>query len=273
MRTVTSVAVGDGFALERLRIRAESPDWSDPEVPARHRLVLVRRGAFRARVGGRVMFADPALAYLGAPGEEQSIAHRPGREDVCTVVLVSASLMAEITEERPARPSVFVSGALAVAHRLLAARAAGCADPFEVTEMTIRVVGELCRLAAETGDRTVTGARPGTAIARRELVESARELLAQDPCAVGLRRIARHAGCSPYHLSRVFHRETGMTLTRYRNRVRALSALDAIEAGERDLAGLAARLGFADHAHLTRTVREECGHSPRELRALFAAAK
>jgi AraC-like DNA-binding protein len=61
-----------------------------------------------------------------------------------------------------------------------------------------------------------------------------------------------------------------MTLTGYRNRVRVLQALEALEAGEPDLAALAARLGFADHAHLTRTVRAECGRPPRELRRLLA---
>ena len=52
-----------------------------------------------------------------------------------------------------------------------------------------------------------------------------------------------------------------MTLTAYRNRVRVLRALDAIEDGHRDLAGLAADLGFADHAHLTRAVARR--RSPR----------
>ena len=63
-----------------------------------------------------------------------------------------------------------------------------------------------------------------------------------------------------------------MTLTRFRfrDRLRALRALDAIEAGERNPAGLAADLGFAGHAHLTRTVRRECGRTPRALRELPA---
>jgi AraC-like DNA-binding protein len=61
-----------------------------------------------------------------------------------------------------------------------------------------------------------------------------------------------------------------MTLTRYRSRLRMLLALDAMEAGEQDLSALAARLGFADHAHLTRTVRSECGLAPRDLRRLLA---
>lgn len=40
--------------------------------------------------------------------------------------------------------------------------------------------------------------------------------------------------------------------------------------GERDLAGLAAELRFVDQAHLSRTVREHTGHTPRALRRLLA---
>ncbi|GAA4628531.1 helix-turn-helix transcriptional regulator [Actinoallomurus vinaceus] len=266
MRVVTSVAAGDGFSVEDVRIRAETRAWSDPESPTGYRLVLVRSGVFRARVGGRVILADPAVAYMGGPDEEQSIAHRTDREDVCTVMVVSARFMAEMTAEPPRNPSLPVPGESAVALRLLAARARGRADPFELTEMTTRVVGGLL----DGRGPTMTARRLTTVAARRDLVESVRELLTQAPCTLGLRQIARHVGCSPHHLSRVFHQETGMTLTRYRNRIRVFSALNAIEAGEKDLAGLAADLGFADHAHLTRTIRRECGHSPTELRALFA---
>jgi hypothetical protein len=37
-------------------------------------------------------------------------------------------------------------------------------------------------------------------------------------------------------------------------------------AGEPNLAWLAADLGFADHAHHTRTVREQLGQTPARLR-------
>ncbi|MFD0541604.1 helix-turn-helix domain-containing protein [Actinomadura luteofluorescens] len=60
-----------------------------------------------------------------------------------------------------------------------------------------------------------------------------------------------------------------MSVTRYRNRIRVGRALDRLERGERDLSGLAADLGFADHAHLTRTVREETGRTPTVLRRLL----
>jgi AraC-like DNA-binding protein len=263
---VTPIAAGDGFSLEKITIRARTGKWSEPEVPPGYRLVFVRSGVFRARVGGRSLLADPALAYLGGPAEEQSIAHRVGAEDTCTAVLLSQRFTTELTPAGPMSPTVPVTGDLAVAHRLLVTRARWCADPFELAEMTIRLAGRMLRpRSAETSGRAATVA------ARRKLVESARELLAGDPGTLGLREIARRVGCSPHHLSRVFHAETGMTVTRYRNRIRVFGALDAIEAGRQDLAGLAADLGFADHAHLTRTVRGECGHTPRALRRLLAA--
>ena len=134
--------------------------------------------------------------------------------------------------------------------------------------MTIRLVGRLLTTPPPTQR---AASRATTAAARRTLVDAARELLAADPGTLGLRQVAQRLGCSPYHLSRVFRRQAGMTLTRYRNRIRVHIALDAIEAGNTNLADLAAELGFADHAHLTRTVRGECGHTPQALRQLLAA--
>jgi AraC-like DNA-binding protein len=47
-------------------------------------------------------------------------------------------------------------------------------------------------------------------------------------------------------------------------------ALDRLETGEPSLAVLAADLGFADQAHLCRTMREHLGHTPTALRRLLA---
>jgi AraC-like DNA-binding protein len=105
---------------------------------------------------------------------------------------------------------------------------------------------------------------------RRALTDEAREAIASGrPEASGLVPLARHLEVSPSHLSRTFRSETGMSVTRYRNRIRVTAALDRIEQGEQDLARLAADLGFADHAHLTRTVRAETGRPPAALRRLL----
>lgn len=257
MRTVTPLAAGNGFAVHRVEVRSAGEGWWPPEAPSAFRVTFVRAGAFRALVGGRTVPADPSVAYLDAPGGESSIAHRAGSVDRCTAVEVSAPFLAELTGGAAPPAHATVDGRLAVAHRLLAARAA-TADPFELAERTARLLGAV--LAARSAPKP-----------DRQLVDRAREVLAADPAVPGLREVAARVGCSPYHLSRVFHAETGATLTAHRNRIRVHRALEAIEAGHQDLAGLAADLGFADHAHLTRTVRRECGHPPRALRRLLSA--
>ncbi|MEV6031028.1 helix-turn-helix domain-containing protein [Nonomuraea sp. NPDC052116] len=110
------------------------------------------------------------------------------------------------------------------------------------------------------------GPRSGAVIAG-----AAREAIAADhPAAGGLMSLAELLAVSPYQLSRAFTRELGVSLTHYRNRVRVGRALDRLEDGEPSLAGLAANLGFADQAHLTRTIRHHVGHTPTALRRLLA---
>jgi AraC-like DNA-binding protein len=123
-------------------------------------------------------------------------------------------------------------------------------------------------LARRLPERVASG-RPATTAAHRLLVERARAALLADP-ALGLIELSRHIGCSPHHLSRVFSRLTGSSLASYRNRLRVSRALDRISQGENNLAGLAADLGFADHAHMTRTIRGATGRTPTACRALLA---
>lgn len=87
--------------------------------------------------------------------------------------------------------------------------------------------------------------------------------------SAGLVPPAESLRVSPYRLSRAFSREVGVSLTRFRDRVRVGRAVERLEAGEEDLAGLAADLGFADQAHMTRTVRAHLGHTPTALRRLL----
>lgn len=85
----------------------------------------------------------------------------------------------------------------------------------------------------------------------------------------GLDEIAALVGASPHHLSRVFHRVTGTTLTAYRNRLRVRAVLADLQDGEDSLRALAAKYSFADQSHLTRVVRRQLGQAPSELRAIL----
>jgi AraC family transcriptional regulator len=84
-----------------------------------------------------------------------------------------------------------------------------------------------------------------------------------------LRAIATEAGVDPSYLARTFRRSMGMTLGRYVRRLRVRRAIDAIGAGRAgSLSSLAHDLGFADHAHLTRSFRAETTLTPAMFRQL-----
>ncbi len=81
-----------------------------------------------------------------------------------------------------------------------------------------------------------------------------------------LATVAAEAGVHPAHLCREFRRKFGCTMTQYLQRLRADNALSQLLAGKSPLADVAARTGFADQAHLTRTIRRYFGTTPGKLR-------
>lgn len=92
------------------------------------------------------------------------------------------------------------------------------------------------------------------------------DVLARDPdvrisswaCAIGL---------DPASVSRGFARAYGVTPKRFRLEARVRRAVGDLPAWNGSLAELAAAHGFADQAHLTRSVRALTGTTPQMLRA------
>lgn len=270
---LSSVVLTDspGFSVATVRCAGHRRGWSAPEPAGRHQLVLVRSGRFRLSSNGHRVVADRTMGYLHAPGVEHRFSH-PGGGDVCTAISLSPELWRHAAGDRaaPATPSVYIDGRVDLAHRRLLRSAPDTA--FAMAEHLVDLLTEVMRQAVDRSPATAatSGAAPGGR--GRALADAAREAMLSDhPDAAALIPLARLLDVSPFHLSRVFRRETGTTLTRYRNRVRIARALDMIEAGAGNLADVAAAVGFADQAHLARTVKAELGHTPTHVRALLAS--
>ncbi len=77
--------------------------------------------------------------------------------------------------------------------------------------------------------------------------------------------LARMAGRSPFHFTRVFTRSVGVTPHRYVVHLRLQRAIELIRDGRSALAEIAARTGFADQSHLSRWVRRVHGISLTQL--------
>jgi AraC-like DNA-binding protein len=213
------------------------PAWSPEEEVGGAGLVLIRRGVFLRRADGRAALADVTTGYLQRRGEAQQIAH-PYGGDVCTSIHVSDELADRFGA------GLHVSPAADLAHRRLLA-----AHPLDRADLIADLIAELL---------------PARSVEAHPLIDEVRALLHLNP-SLDLGGLASAVGWSPWHLSRIFHRTTGSTLSAYRRRLRVRAALDELP-GSPDLAQLAARVGFADQAHMTRAVRAETGRTPAALR-------
>jgi AraC-like DNA-binding protein len=269
--TAVTLAQRPDFQVRAVTCREHHARWSEPEMQDGHLLVLVRRGRFRRRADGYATDLDPSVGYLSTPGQEEHFAH-PHGGDVCTAVALSTGLWAATVGEggRTAPRHLYIDARIDLAHRrmLIAARA-GDVD-YALAEQLVGLLTDAVRQSPATTCAAASDIAADTAVRRRDraLVDAARTAILEDhPAARGLLPLAELLGVSPYRLSRAFPRELGVTLTGYRGRMRLGRVLDRLEQGERELSALAAELGYADQAHLCRTVRRHLGHTPTSLRS------
>ncbi|MCV7154085.1 AraC family transcriptional regulator [Mycolicibacterium pyrenivorans] len=255
------------FSLHAWTCHGGGTGWSDPEHPVDARLVLVRAGRFRRHSRSGRVDLDRTVGYLGAPGEEERFAH-PHGGDVCTSLQLAEQYWRELVGDpaRVHRGTFYVDAEVELGHRMLLATDPADAEGV-LAERLVRLVAAALRRSTDRRMPVTDRTTP----ADQRLVQQARAAIHDDhPAAGGLFALAAFLGASPYRLSRAFSRELGVSMTRYRNRVRVGRALDGLRAGDTTVADLAARLGFADQAHLTRTLHEHVGHPPTAVRRMLA---
>lgn len=120
--------------------------------------------------------------------------------------------------------------------------------------------------AAELWERVhwlgLRGAR-GAGHAAHVLTRRALQILTGAP-ELSLTVLARELRTQPSEVSRHFHREVGVTLVRYRTRLRLLALMRLVGSGDRDLIRLASAAGFGSYSQCHRAFQSELGCAPRE---------
>lgn len=251
-------------------IRSASPLVVFPHVPVRIR-----------RDGSAPVLATPNLVMLYNPGQAYERSLADGRGDECIYIALHDAALDELEADGGAvRDGRMVAGhaptdGVAYLHQHLLARHLRSTRPdaLLVEETTTRLVRSVVRHASAPSPRRRTTAR-----SHHELAERAKELLAGSPAEpIGLHEVASRLDVSPFHLARVFRRETGFSLHRYRMQLRLRLALERLPESAGALTSLAFELGFASHSHFTDTFRREFGVAPstvqdeRRVRVLLAA--
>lgn len=277
------LAEGLGVVVEDFRCRTRVHTKGPEEANVRHSIVFIRRGMFIRQRGRESVVADANQILFFNAGEPYHIAHPAAGGDDCTILSVPADLVLEVLERHMPRhagrleaPFPFGSTVsqpwVARLQFELLRRIRYPMDP-AIDEVLIEAIETAvrCSCAMQAGlpdsDRPIPAR---TARRRRDLAEAAQVVINS---SVGnppsLTRLAKTLGCSPFHLSRVFRSQAGLSLRAYIARLRVHLAAERLARGERDLTGLALDLGYTDHSHFTHSFRREWGAPPSAVRARY----
>jgi AraC-like DNA-binding protein len=230
------------------------------------RFLFTRCGSFAIGIGRQVCLARPGQVVFVGRDVEYRVTHPDQRGcDCCTDVWVDEAWLDALGLAGAKAPACreFPHGLpLQEAHVEMLAGMRRCADAPDAEEAVLAV---LDGLLAGDGSRSTEASRAG-ALRQMRRVEEA--ILARASENLDLDELARLAGCSPFHLCRIFRQGTGQSLRQFRLQQRLGTALGRLGDGEDDLAALACDMGFSSHSHMIDAFRKVLGESPSEVREL-----
>lgn len=245
---------------QRPRVDCGYPQGDEPA-----RFIFTRRGSFIVHVEGRTHLARPGNAVLVGRNVEYRISHPDNDScDCCTDVWIDDDMLDGLGMAGIAAPpcrefSHDLQFQKTHVEMLLGLRHAGDDAP-EAEEVLLDTLEQLLRSHA----RPRSVARRGVMAQRLARVQEA--IIGHAGENLDIHVLAVLAGCSPFHLCRIFREGTGQSLRQFRLQQRLGTALGRLAEGETDLAALACDLGFSSHSHMTAAFRQMLGSSPSELR-------
>lgn len=247
------------LTLFDVRCRPGPAPLSDLEVEPTFSVVLPRHGVYVQDVAGKTVVADPTAVVFLAKGTVHRTAHPTEDGDRNTDIALSDAAAEPFIDKTGSFPvlSGRIDTAAYVGHRrMLAAVGNVVATALEIEEWALGLVSDLL-------------AMPLPEVARPLVDDAGAYLAANYHTDFDIEEMARQVGSSPHHLSRVYRRATGRTISGQRTELRLRRAIDLIAQGADDLSRVAVDAGFYDHSHMTRTMRRHAGATPSALRALL----
>ncbi len=97
----------------------------------------------------------------------------------------------------------------------------------------------------------------------RDRVQRTKELLARDLAnPPALESLGQEVGCSPFHLSRIFSREVGLTIPQFLRNLRMERAAELLRSGRYNVTEAATEVGYSSLSHFSKAFCETIGCCP-----------
>jgi AraC-like DNA-binding protein len=249
-------------------------------------IAFPRAGVFVKHLRRERIVANCNHVLFFDAGEAYRVSHpAPGGDD-CTTLTFAPDVLADAVRrfdpaagDRPGSPLGVTHGPFdsrlgLCLHRLRQRVCAAGGEGLAAEELALTLLEAALDGAYRIrGERPAREARAGAAV-QRERVEAAQAFVAgRFRSPLSLAEVARAVHYSPYHLARLFRREVGVPIHRYRNRLRLGAALEQLAEGAADLTALALDLGYSSHSHFSDAFRRAFGIPPGDCRRTLTSAR
>jgi len=257
-------------SVRDVRCRCPAGRHAPAECSSATQAIIPRRGYFQCESQGRLRAADPNQALFFRRGDEFRMHHPADGGDDCLALAVDDESWERAMGARgPGERAATLSPETQLAAlRLLSELTAGRLAGLERDAASLHLLGLLSR---DAGAPAESAQRRSREPARRTVARATAYLAGHADRAVSLAEVSDAAHCSPYHLTTLFRRVTGLPLHRYHLRWRLALALDRIGRGEGKMLDVALEFGFSSASHFSNAVRSAFGAPPSRLAARLAA--
>lgn len=267
------VASGDAYSVADVLCTCGPGDAAFEERHGAFCIALVVAGAFEYRCATGHALMTPGAVLLGNAGECFECGHRHRAGDRCIAfhyrpeyferLFADAGYVGRTPSFAGARiePTRSLASFVAAAGAGVAASASRLDPAWEemALSLAVRVLAHL------DGARSFEPkSLPRGALSR--VVDTLRWIDDAPDAALGVHRLAEHAGLSPYHFLRTFERATGVTPHQYVLRARLRHAAQLLADAPDKVVDIALACGFADLSNFNRAFRAEFGVAPRAYR-------
>jgi len=241
-----------------------------PHVHSAYVLGVVDHGSVWVTVDGKSYLAVPGSVILIAPFVVHTELPEAGGWSFRYLYPSEAVVQSALGIGSVVRPALDFAHPV-LHHPAIAAAIARVHDRLRDDRNDARECDEFVRLVRLLRDSaTRARLRPP---AERCNIHAVRDLLTERPIRnVRLSDLARAAGLSQFHFTRVFKAEVGLPPYAYFEQVRIAHAHDLIHQGH-DLTSVAYQLGYADQSHLTRHFHRGSFTTPGQLAQLTRGAE
>lgn len=264
------------FASPLVRIGAfrcapDHPHFHDTDPLDAYHFVFPRNACWIEHEGQRPFVADSTTVPLYNPGRPFRRGAIDPAGDFTDWFSVSTGLARDIVSEFDphagdrvdrlfTRGFISASSALFMNQRKIFNHVTGDAAP-DVLGVEESVIELLSEVVGRTFEEDQAARAASADLAARVRAHLARTFLMKE----GVGELAGAVGVSPFHLCRVFRRETGYSLHQYRTELRLRWSLQPL-ADEVDILSVALAAGFSHHSHFTSAFRKTFGIRPSEFR-------